>query len=60
MLPTGMTRKEAQARLGIRELTPGEIKELKELADTIYTEVLGPDWRNFPANGAKARSVEKR
>jgi hypothetical protein len=60
MLPIGMTRKEAQARLGIRDLAPAEIKELKELADTIYTEVLGPDWRHFSADRTKTRNVEKR
>ena len=48
-----MTRKEARARVGIRELKAKEIEELKALADDIYTRVLGPDWRNFPAKGAK-------
>jgi hypothetical protein len=48
-----MTRKEARERVGIRELKAKEIEELKALADDIYTRVLGPDWRNFPANRAK-------
>jgi len=48
-----MTRKEARERVGIRELKAKEIEELKTLADDIYTRVLGPDWRNFPAKGAK-------
>ena len=48
-----MTRKEARARVGIRELKAKEIDELKALVDEIYTRVLGPDWRNFPAKGAK-------
>jgi hypothetical protein len=54
MIKIGMTRKEAQARLGIRELKAKEIEELKALANDIYTRVLGPDWRNFPAKGAKS------
>lgn len=33
--------------------SPTEIEELKALADDIYTRVLGPDWRNFPANRVK-------
>jgi hypothetical protein len=48
-----MTRKEARARVGIRDLKSKEIDELKALVDEIYTRVLGPDWRNFPAKGAK-------
>jgi len=48
-----VTRKEARARVGIRELKAKEIEELKALADDIYTRVLGPDWRNFPANRVK-------
>ena len=48
-----MTRKEARARVGIRELQAKEIEDLKALADDIYTRVLGPDWRNFPANRVK-------
>jgi hypothetical protein len=48
-----MTRKEPQTRVGIRELKAKEIEELKALANDIYTRVLGPDWRNFPAKGAK-------
>jgi hypothetical protein len=48
-----MTRKEARARVGIRDLKSKEIDELKELVDEIYTRVLGPDWRNFPAKGGK-------
>jgi hypothetical protein len=48
-----MTRKEARARVGIRDLKSKEIDELKEFVDEIYTRVLGPDWRNFPAKGAK-------
>ena len=48
-----MTRKEARARVGIRELKAKEIEELKTLADDIYTRVLGTDWRNFPANRVK-------
>ena len=55
-----MTRKEARARVGIRELQAKEIEDLKALADDIYTRVLGPDWRNFPANRAKRQSVDKR
>ena len=55
-----MTRKEARARVGIRDLKAKEIEELKALADDIYTRVLGPDWRNFPTNRAKRRSVDKR
>jgi hypothetical protein len=51
-----MTRKEARARVGIRDLKSKEIDELKELVDEIYTRVLGPDWRNFPANGVKSRN----
>jgi hypothetical protein len=42
-----MIRKEAHARVGIRELISMEIKELKALADDIYTRVLGTYWRNF-------------
>jgi hypothetical protein len=48
-----MTRKEARERVGIRELKAKEIDELKAFVDEIYTRVLGPDWRNFPAKGAK-------
>ena len=48
-----MTRKEARARAGIRDLKSKEIDELKAFVDDIYTRVLGPDWRNFPANRAK-------
>jgi hypothetical protein len=48
-----MTRKEARARVGIRDLKTKEIDELKAFVDEIYTRVLGPDWRNFPAKGAK-------
>jgi hypothetical protein len=48
-----MTRKGARARVGIRELKPKEVEDLKSLADDIYTRVLGPDWRNFPANRRK-------
>ena len=48
-----MTRKEARARVGIRDLKSKEIDELKVFVDDIYTRVLGPDWRNFPANRAK-------
>ena len=48
-----MTRKEARARVGIRDLKSKEIDELKAFVDDIYTRVLGPDWRNFPANRAK-------
>jgi len=49
----GMTRKEARARVGIRDLKSKEIDELKAFVDEIYTRVLGPDWRNFSAKGAK-------
>jgi hypothetical protein len=55
-----MTRKEARERVGIRDLKAKEIEELKALADDIYTRVLGPDWRNFPANRAKRQSDDKR
>jgi hypothetical protein len=48
-----MTRKEARARVGIRDLKSKEIDELKAFVDEIYTRVLGSDWRNFPAKGAK-------
>ena len=51
-----MTRKEARARVGIRDLKSKEIDELKALVDDIYTRVLGPDWRNFPPNRAKPSS----
>jgi hypothetical protein len=49
-----MTRKEARARVGIRNLKSKEIDELKTLVDEIYTRVLGPDWRHFPAKGVKS------
>jgi hypothetical protein len=48
-----MTRKEARAHVGIRDLKSKEIDELKAFVDEIYTRVLGPDWRNFPDNRAK-------
>lgn len=55
-----MTRKEARARVGIRDLKPKEIDELKAFADEIYTRVLGADWRNFSPDRAKRRSANKR
>jgi hypothetical protein len=55
-----MTRKEARARVGIRDLKSKEIDELKEFVDDIYTRVLGPDWRNFPPNRTKRQSADKR
>jgi len=53
-------RKEAQARVGIRELKAKEIEELKALANNICTRVLGPDGRNFPASRAKRQNGDKR
>jgi hypothetical protein len=55
-----MTRKEAQARVGMRDLTPKELEELENFATDIYARVLGPDWRNFPANRAKPKKYDKR
>lgn len=40
-----MTRIEAQALLGIRDLDRKEIAELRAFAEDVYERVRGPHWR---------------